>query len=188
MTVPFVFVGAVLSSRECRLLRNAASVAGWETATILRGSKPVLNKRVRNARVSRLEAPSNEISAIIEKIISTARCISDSAFNISITQPEVVLRIVRYETGGKYKWHIDHGRGIAAHRKISIVVQLSAEKEYTGGGLLIRARGGTCEAPKLQGTVIVFPSKRTVHALQPLSSGIRYSGVLWLSHPTKQNR
>ncbi len=128
MIVPFVFVGAVLSSRECRLLRNAASVAGWETATILHGSKSVLNKRVRNARVSRLEAPSNEISAIIEKIISTARWISESAFNISITQPEAVLRIVRYETGGKYKWHVDHGRGIAARRKISIVVQLSAEK------------------------------------------------------------
>lgn len=188
MTVPFVFVGAVLSSRECRLLRNAASVAGWETATILRGSKPVLNKRIRNACVSRLETPSDEISAIIEKIISTARCISDSAFNISIAQPEVALRIVRYETSGKYKWHIDHGRGIAARRKISIVVQLSAEKEYTGGGLLIRARGGICEAPKLQGTVIVFPSKMTVHALQPLSSGIRYSCVLWLSHPTKQSR
>src|ERR1700730_7746570 len=188
MIAPFAFVGAVLSSRECRLLRNAASVAGWEIATILSGSKSVLNKRVRNARVSKIEAPTGEIRAIIEKIISTSRCISDSAFNISITQPEVVLRIVRYETGGKYKWHIDHGRGIAARRKISIVVQLSAAKEYTGGGLLIRARGGIYEAPKLQGTVIVFPSRRTVHALQPLSSGIRYSGVLWLSRATKENR
>ena len=188
MIVPFVFVGAVLSSRECRLLRNAASVVGWETANILRGSKSVLDKRVRNARMSRLEAPSDEISAIVEKIISTARCISDNAFNVSIKQPEVVLRILRYEAGGKYKWHIDHGRGIAVRRRISIVVQLSAEKEYTGGGLLFKTRGGIYEAPKLQGTVVVFPSKGTVHALQPVSSGIRYSGVLWLSHPMKRTR
>lgn len=188
MIVPFVFVGAVLSSRECGLLRNAASVIGWETATVLRGSKSVLNKKVRNASVSRLDARADEISAIVEKIISTARCISANAFNIPIIQPEVVLRILRYGTGGKYKWHVDHGQGVAARRRISIVVQLSAEKDYTGGGLLFRTRGGIYEAPKLQGTVVVFPSKRTIHALQPVSSGIRYSAVLWLSQPTKRTR
>ena len=180
MSIPFVFVGGVLSSRECRLLKNAGSAVGWKPATILRGSKAVLDKSVRNVRVSGLKAPTDEIRAIVEKIISTARCISDKAFNISIKQPEVVLGILRYETGGKYKWHIDHGRGTAARRRISVVIQLSAEKEYTGGGLLFRARGGIYEAPKLQGTVVVFPSKGTIHAVQPVSSGIRYSGVLWL--------
>ncbi len=188
MSVPFVFVGAVLSSRECCLLKKAASVVGWETATVLRGSKPVLNKRVRNARVSKLEVSTAEISAVVEKIISTARCISGNAFNIPIKQPEVVLRILRYGPGGKYKWHIDHGGGTASRRRISIVVQLSAEKKYRGGGLLFRVRGRVYESPKLQGTVVVFPSKRTVHALQPVSFGIRYSAVLWLSLPKKRTR
>jgi len=180
MSVSFVFVGGFLSSRECRLLTNAGSALGWKPATILRGSKVVLDKSVRNVRVSRLRAPTDEIMAIVEKIVSTARCVSAKAFNISIKQPEVVLGILRYEKGGKYRWHIDHGRGIAARRRISIVIQLSAEKEYKGGGLLLRARGGIYEAPKLQGTVVVFPSKRIIHAVQPVSSGIRYSGVLWL--------
>ena len=188
MIVPFVFIGGVLNARECRLLRNAASRAGWETATILRGSKPVLNKRVRNARVSKIEARTDEISGIVEKIISNARSISDHAFNIPIKQPEVVFRILRYETGGKYKWHVDHGRGVAARRRISIVVQLSAENEYQSGGLLFRIRGRVYEAPKLQGTVVVFPSRKTVHALQPVSSGTRYSAALWLSDPTKRTR
>jgi PKHD-type hydroxylase len=188
MIVPFVFVGALLSPRECRLLRKAGSRAGWETATVLRGAKPVLNKRVRNARVSKIEVHTDEICAIVEKIIFTAQCISNTAFNIPLKQPEVVLRILRYRTGGKYKWHVDHGQGTAARRRISIVVQLSAGKEYRGGGLVFRARGGIYEAPKLQGTIVVFPSKKTVHALAPVSSGIRYSAVLWLSYPTKQTR
>ena len=188
MIIPFVFAEAALSPRECRLLRKAASRAGWETATVLRGAKPVLNKRVRHASVSKIEVRTDEIDAIVKKVISTAGRMSKTAFHIPLKRPEAVLRILRYGTGGKYKWHVDHGQGTAAGRRISIVVQLSAEKDYTGGGLQFRARGRIHEAPKLQGTIVVFPSKRTVHALAPVSSGIRYSAVLWLSRPRKQNR
>lgn len=188
MIAPFAFEEGVLSPRECRLLKKAGSAVGWKQATIFRGSKVVLDKKVRNARVSRLEAPADEIRTIVERIVSTARRLSRKTFNVSIKKPEFVLVILRYGTGGKYKWHIDHGRGTAARRRISIVVQLSAEKEYRGGGLLFRTRDGIYKASKLQGTIVAFPSKRTVHALQPVSSGIRYSGVLWLSQPTKRSR
>jgi predicted 2-oxoglutarate/Fe(II)-dependent dioxygenase YbiX len=188
MTIPFAFVGGLLSTRECRVLKKAGSVMGWKSAAIFRGSKVVFDKTVRNARVSRLENPRGETRAIVDKVISTALRVSNTTFNISIERPEVALVILRYGIGGKYKWHIDHGRGIIAGRRISIVVQLSAEKEYTGGKLLFRTQRGIYEAPKLQGTIVVFPSRKTVHALQPVSSGTRYSAVLWLSHPTKRTR
>ena len=189
MTAPFAFVGGVLTARECRILKRVGVAAGWERATILRGSKVAFDKTVRDAGVARPGAARTKTTkAVVNKIISTARWVSAQAFNVSLKDPEVALVILRYRTGGKYKWHIDHGQGPAARREISVVVQLSSEKQYRGGGLLFKAQGRIYEAPKLQGTVVVFPSKKTVHALQPVSSGTRYSAVLWLSAPTRTTR
>jgi predicted 2-oxoglutarate/Fe(II)-dependent dioxygenase YbiX len=188
MALPYAFIGGILSARECDVLKKAGAAMGWKPAKILSGSKVVLDNTVRDAGVCRVNRPKREMRAIVDKIVSTAQFIGNKAFKISIKSPEIALVILRYGTGGKYKWHIDHGRRMAAGRRISIVVQLSAEKQYTGGSLAFRTQRGIHEAPKLQGTIVVFPSRTTVHAVRPVSSGVRYSAALWLSQATKRPR
>lgn len=69
-------------------------------------------------------------------------------------------------------------------RKISMTVNLSDPNNYEGGDLKfdlgphIKERYKICDEIKPQGSVIVFPSF-TYHCVTPVTSGTRYSLVLW---------
>ena len=92
------------------------------------------------------------------------------------------LQFTEYEGQGRhYDWHPDIGPNMSK-RKISIVVQLSDEKDYEGGELLINT-GQMLVPSKKQGSVILFPSF-LMHKVEPLLSGNRYSLVSWISGNT----
>ena len=92
------------------------------------------------------------------------------------------LQFTEYEGQGRhYDWHPDIGPNMSK-RKISIVVQLSDEKDYEGGELLINT-GQLLVPSKSQGSVILFPSF-LMHKVEPLRSGNRYSLVSWVSGNT----
>ena len=92
------------------------------------------------------------------------------------------LQFTEYEGQGRhYDWHPDIGPNMSK-RKISIVVQLSDEKDYEGGELLINT-GQMLVPSKKQGSVILFPSF-LMHKVEPLRSGNRYSLVSWISGNT----
>ena len=92
------------------------------------------------------------------------------------------LQFTEYEgQGAHYDWHPDIGPNMTK-RKISIVVQLSDEKDYEGGELLINT-GELIVPSKKQGSVILFPSF-LMHKVEPLRSGSRYSLVSWVSGNT----
>ena len=92
------------------------------------------------------------------------------------------LQFTEYEGQGRhYDWHPDIGPNMSK-RKISIVVQLSDEKDYEGGELLINT-GQMLVPSKKQGSVILFPSF-LMHKVEPLRSGNRYSLVSLISGNT----
>jgi len=80
--------------------------------------------------------------------------------------------------GGHYDWHMDIGPDSIAHRKVSIVVQLSDEKDYTGGDFQIHTGRGIQALSKEKGMVAIFPSY-LLHRVTPVLSGTRKSLVLW---------
>ena len=78
-----------------------------------------------------------------------------------------------------------------AHRKLSLVVQLSDPADYDGAELelfQVHADAGDDELATFraqstaQGTVVVFPSFE-YHRVTPLRSGMRHSLVSWVSGP-----
>ena len=92
------------------------------------------------------------------------------------------LQFTEYEGEGRhYDWHPDIGPNMSK-RKISIVLQLSDEKDYECGELLINT-GQLLVPSKKQGSVILFPSF-LMHKVEPLRSGNRYSLVSWISGNT----
>ena len=70
-------------------------------------------------------------------------------------------------------------------RKLSMTVNLTDPKNYKGGNLKFdfgphaaRGRYHTCTEIRPRGSVIVFPSDR-YHQVTPITSGTRYSLVMW---------
>ena len=93
------------------------------------------------------------------------------------------LQLTRYSEGNFFNWHLDFGAGEISARKLSITVQLSDPDEYEGGDLQFMINDKTVNAPRTQGTVIVFPSF-IMHRVTPVTKGTRQSIVGWVSgHP-----
>lgn len=92
------------------------------------------------------------------------------------------LQLLEYQEGGHYNWHMDIGPGEAAHRKLSVIIQLSDPEDYEGGEVLFKASEKEHTLGKEQGKIAVFPSF-VLHKVNPVTKGKRYALVTWaLSH------
>jgi len=99
-----------------------------------------------------------------------------------------------YKKGQYYDWHCDNFRGpylkhanpnlIGKVRKLSLTLQLSDPKDYSGGELEFDMTVNKDKpfrevfANKPQGTIVVFPSY-IEHRVKPVTRGTRYSLVNW---------
>lgn len=123
-------------------------------------------------------APDEKTSWIYDRLMG---CIKE-ANNVWKFNLNSILDDIQYTEyrggGGHYDWHIDIGPGPISHRKVSVIVQLSNDSEYTGGVLEISSGSNTQKVSTKKGAVIVFPSFLQ-HRVTPVSSGLRKSLVLW---------
>ena len=83
-------------------------------------------------------------------------------------------RILRYEEGCFFNLHTDT-YDKHPNRYKTIIIQLSNEEDYRGG----KTRFGDDILDKKMGTTIIFDST-TIHGMEIIESGIRYSFVIWL--------
>ncbi len=93
---------------------------------------------------------------------------------------------LKYTKGMFYKLHSDVSpkKNCNSHkRKLTIIIQLSDESEYSGGDIIVF---GTCleqyKLSKKKGTIIIFPSNLP-HEVKEIKEGVRYSLVGWISGP-----
>lgn len=83
-------------------------------------------------------------------------------------------RVLRYSEGCFFKIHSDIHIN-APHRYKTLIIQLSDENEYTGGKFIF----GEEVLSKKIGSTTIFDSN-TLHGLEIVESGIRYSFIMWL--------
>ena len=110
-------------------------------------------------------------------------------FNLSLQED---IQFTEYEARGHYTWHNDSMKNPMdlknTQRKLSVIVQLSKPEDYVGGDLRFNLRGldssqsdNIMSPPsefKQQGSIVVFPSFLW-HKVEPITSGKRYSLVMW---------
>ena len=114
-----------------------------------------------------------------------------------------VLQFTKYNKHQFYGWHTDavpnpyppeleNPNYVGKIRKLSMTVNLTDPKNYKGGNLKFdfgphaeKSRYHTCTEIRPRGSIIVFPSDR-YHQVTPITSGLRYSLVMWsLGQPWK---
>lgn len=92
-------------------------------------------------------------------------------------------RLLTYEVGGHFAWHVDappgHGRVLGRpSRQITASIQLSHPEDYVGGDLLVKVDGEVKTAPRARGNVVMFPAEWE-HQASPVESGTRVALVFW---------
>lgn len=108
---------------------------------------------------------------------------NDRYFNFDLASFDQGLQLTRYdgEQEQHYDWHVDRGMG-TGQRKLSLTLQLSDPNDYEGGDLELRFGKDPVKINKDRGMIALFPSY-TMHRVKPVTKGIRYSLVAWVSGP-----
>jgi PKHD-type hydroxylase len=162
------------SNDEIDKIINGVKLLPNKKATIV---GDVVDDTIRKSNIKWIPF-SNEWDWLYEKIIGQVKE-ANKIWGFDINHLVDNIQYTEYEAGGgHYDWHLDIGPGIA-HRKISIVIQLSEPTEYDGGNLEFKFGGGNTTAPNSKGDVILFPSF-ILHRVTPVQTGNRKSLVLWV--------
>jgi PKHD-type hydroxylase len=140
---------------------------------------------IKDGRRSTLIHPipyTDESKDIYETIADRVGRYNQFGFDFDISGLYGDLQLLEYDEGDYYDWHMDIGPGEAAHRKLSVIIQLSNPDDYEGGEVVFKASEKERELPKNQGQIAVFPSY-ILHKVNPITKGKRYALVTWaLSH------
>lgn len=94
------------------------------------------------------------------------------------------IQYTEYEPGDRYDFHQDcNWVGVQRHRKATLVAQLNAPGDFTGGGLQFRNLASPRALDK--GAGVVFPSP-IEHRARPVITGRRIVLVAWATGPNFQ--
>lgn len=135
--------------------------------------------------------PGPETDWIYERLAVVATR-ANRRYGFDLTGFEEDLQFTTYDRPGAfYTWHQDGLDGPVAHRKLSMVVQLTDPADYLGAQLQLfevaedyddELLDAFTEASCRLGTVLVFPAFE-YHRVLPLRRGQRHSLVAWVSGP-----
>jgi predicted 2-oxoglutarate/Fe(II)-dependent dioxygenase YbiX len=135
-----------------------------------------------------------QIKKHIYKLAEKAKSIIESKYNINIdilggisqdeTKSEYGIVSV-YKKGESYDWHKDsytrtkEGKILPSARTLTIVIQLSEEKDYENGDLRVKMEKDIITSSRKQGSALVF-TPETLHGVTELTKGVRKSLIVWL--------
>jgi PKHD-type hydroxylase len=136
--------------------------------------------------------PRNQDSEWIHQRLAAVCDDSNERYGFDLTGFDEELQFTTYgRPGSFYTWHQDGLDGPVAHRKLSLVVQLSPAASYRGADLELfqvvedddgRSLRAFRRDARRRGTVVVFPAFE-YHRVTPLTRGRRHSLVAWVSGP-----
>lgn len=183
---PFVFFDKEFSKEECETIVHLAKGIKPEPAKTGSAAKPSQDPAIRitELRWMNVEKSNEWIFDRLEGVVNKVR---ESWYPFHLSGFAEPLQLTHYHAseGAHYDWHQDFGAEATSTRKLSLVVLLSDEKDFTGGELEVLAIGGEDKKVKnlSQGTVIAFPSWE-FHRVLRLTQGERWSLVTWVhGHP-----
>jgi PKHD-type hydroxylase len=167
-----------MSKDNCEKVIAIGHELGFEAGSVLGTAGSENKPEVRSCEAVALNPKQHR--EIYDFVAQAIRQVNNKQYRFRIEGLEP-LQILRYTEGSFFREHSDLGYQYddAAGRKISLIVQLSADDCYSGGRLVLF---GDEAMPKSQGTVCIFPSWLP-HRVEPLTAGVRYTLVAWAKGP-----
>lgn len=166
----------LFSSDECKTIIEIGENKTLHEATVMG-----VNNGVRDSNVSWLY-PADGMEWAFRRVTDSVLSLNERFFKFDLFGMLEGFQFTRYDApGGKYKRHIDKVLN-GSIRKLSLSIQLSESSEYEGGDLLIHNADTPVRVEKKQGYMAVFPSY-TLHEVEPVTKGTRYSLVAWITGP-----
>ena len=156
----------------------------YEDGSVVGTDNPVVDKKIRNTKIWDLKNIDEE------SLTSVHWCnfygsIFENYFRryfneLNVNDPFrlLTIQVLKYNVGGHYKFHVDHG--LSTPRTLSSIFLVN--DDYEGGDLMFQTTSAdkNLTIKKIKNRLIVWPSNFLFpHSVQPVSSGERYSIVSW---------
>jgi len=172
----------VISPDECKSLIEYAKTKELSAGVVELNNEKTVSP-VRESRILFLESSDKSLTWLFQRITDSVMSLNNSFFQFDIDKIEA-LQFSEYDSKykGHYGKHIDLAYNSIHYRKLSFSLQLSEDTDYEGGDLLYHLQETPATAIRKQGTINLFPSF-TLHEVTPVTKGIRYSLVGWISGP-----
>jgi hypothetical protein len=171
------------TSKNCTPLSRA--LTGGLTSDTLKNSEVKDNlKKIRRSYTSWIHSNAPENAWIFEKLTNLIKGVNNNLFQFDLVEIQS-LQFTCYDGAekGAYVKHIDQMLDSSGFpRKLSISVQLSNEKDYKGGDLLLHEGATPTKTFRNRGTAMFFPSY-VLHEVTSVTKGLRYSLVIWVTGP-----
>ena len=165
-------IESFLSKEECNSILNKFVNANLKVAKTSNSKSSNLEKK-RDSKVVFTQLPQykKKLETVLRNEIKIKGFELDKIENFQFT---------KYELNGHYEWHTDSMNfDYYAKRFCSVVIQLN--NEYDGGELLYKDHNDDIvEFKKGVGNLFIFNSS-TLHKVNPIIRGERYSLVSWIS-------
>jgi len=172
----FLYFQAVFTLVECKKIVELGKSKILEPSKLRDGSFLAEKRNSSNSWIEN-DHDSNWIYHRLNSVVEE----SNREFRYDLSYFGEPLQFTQYETGQYYGWHTDVSHGSLSIRKLTLVVNLTDPRAYTGGDFQIFSTIGE-KIPNELGSVLVFPSFKE-HRLCPIKSGTRNSLVAWISGP-----
>lgn len=165
------------TSEECDKIKemfNGGVPAGIDGGAV--------NTDIRKANVVSLNY-SLDTDWLYQKLTHFVLSCNFARYNYDLTGFIEPLQLIKYVKGDHYKWHQDNGSNSTSTRKLSVVLLLSDEDEYSGGELEFAPSTPVPLRPKTKGTLAIFPPTEP-HRVTKVTKGERYTLVGWVNGPS----
>lgn len=121
-----------------------------------------------------------QIDNLILQAIAHSPLVQHAIFPSKVLPP----LISKYEPDMYYGYHVDspvmaHARIGAIRADVAMTLFLSDPETYEGGELSILGHGGEQKFKLAKGDAIIYPCTQ-VHAVLPVTSGVRLAAVTWM--------
>lgn len=140
-----------------------------------------LKPDVRRSHVTSLPL-TDETGWLYQRVGSMASKVNEVLWNFSLAGMSEAAKVMEYagDEQGHYGWHMDLGLDKSAHRKVSVVIQLSDPAVYEGGELQLHLGSESVTIHKEKGYACVFPAY-VLQRITPVTKGHAQFLVLHLS-------
>jgi PKHD-type hydroxylase len=174
----YAYMPKVFSNEECDKIIELGESLVLKKSTVAAVSDFKVTEEIRKSENSWVMF-NEDTKWIYDRLADTSKNMNRQFWNFNLSGFYDNLQFTKYTEGYFYDWHKDYGN-TPFPRKLSLVVQLSDPNNYKGGNLEFFQQDKLKPLPTERGDIIFFPSTE-YHRVVPVTDGLRYSLVTWIS-------
>ncbi len=182
-----VHIPAVLTAEEVSHCRQVLESSPWIDGKATAGEQAARAKM--NLQIPEDSAEARNLGGLILRALARNPLFNSAALPLRVLPP----MFNRYDTGMSFGAHVDGAiraipgaGGMRMRADVSSTLFLTAPEDYDGGELVIEDAFGSHAVKLPAGDMIVYPST-SVHRVEPITRGSRWSSFFWTQSMIKDD-